>query len=86
MAAKKKARPKKPKAEETDDGVRIVYPERIIQPQLTPRKKPRCCAKCGHGPVSSAQRYGVTPTNYLFECPKCVDPTTCRPTRWQEPR
>ena len=86
MAAEKKRRPRKPKAVETDSGVEITYPDRVLPPPLTPRRKARHCAKCGEGPVASTQRYGSTKTNYLYECPRCVDPETCRPTRWQEPR
>lgn len=86
MAAEKKRRPRQPRAKETDRGVEITYPDRVLPPPLVPLKKLRHCAKCGAGPVASSQRYGVTATAYLFECPRCVDPETCRPTRWQEPR
>lgn len=86
MANKKKPRPKEPVAVQREGSVDICYPDRILQPALAPLKKVRCCPKCGIGPVSSAQRYSTTPTNYLFECPRCVDRETCRPTRWQEPR
>ena len=86
MANKKRKRAEKPKLEQTEEGVVVRYPNRVVQPALAPLRQRRCCPMCGEGPVPSHCRYGATQTNYLYECPKCVDSETCRPTRWQEPR
>ena len=77
---------RKPTIEQTDEGVTVSFEGRILPPPLPPLRKKRHCPKCGHGPVSSAQRYATSPTSYCFECPRCVNPETCRPTRWKDPR
>lgn len=74
---------KKPKAVETREGVKVVFPGRELPPLIRPPKKRRCCPLCGTR-VKSSDRYGNTPTCYLFRCPKCVDRETCRPTCWKE--
>lgn len=78
--------PEEPVAEETEDGVTVTYPGRKLPPRFEPLRRRRHCPKCGAGPVKASQRYGTTPTAYLYECDTCVDVETCRPTRWQEIR
>lgn len=83
---KRRKDPKPPEAAETDEGVAVVFPGRILPPTLKPLRRARHCPSCGTGPVSHRQRYGVTELHYLYECPRCVDPETCRPTRWKDNR
>ena len=86
MPNKRKKRAAKPKVEETEEGVKVTYPERVLPPTLTPLRKKRHCPSCGWGPASRVDRYGSTKSAYLYECQKCVDEDRCLPTRWQEPR
>lgn len=82
----KREDPDPPEVEQTKDGVEVTFKGRILPPPVPPPAKPRHCKRCGEGPVPSKYRYGTTPGAYLYECPRCVDPETCRPTRWKEPR
>ena len=86
MAKRKRKEPAAPEAAETPEGVTVSYPDRVLPPAFAPLRRLRHCPACGEGPVRSAQRYGATSTAYLYECPRCVDPETCRPTRWKDPR
>jgi hypothetical protein len=85
-ARAKKTRAKKAKVEETPEGVEVTFPGRVLPPALPPRRRLRHCPACGEGPVTRKDRYGTSKTAYLYECPVCVDPETCRPTRWKDPR
>ena len=86
MPRKKNPRAKKPKAEETEEGVQITYPDRVLPPVLSPLPRKRHCPSCGWGPAQRTDRYGSTKSAYLYECRRCVDGERCLPTRWQEPR
>lgn len=74
-----------PKVSQDEDGVTVHWEGRVLPPPLPPLPRKRHCPHCG-AKVTRQHRYATTDTAYFFECWRCMDPETCRPTRFKDPR